>query len=1008
VFLQPEYINIVGKFLSILVLVSLAAGQAFAGLNIVRSSGITLTGADGITLTGADGITLTGADGVLSYRANGITLTGADGITLTGADGATRTGTNGISYTGPNGITLTGADGITLTGADGITLTGADGITLTGADGQRYTLNSVVVRRPNGITLTGADGITLTGADGITLTGADGITLTGADGITLTGADGITLTGADGITLTGADGITLTGADSLTGIDTNGVLVENISPVGITLTGADGITLTGADGITLTGADGITLTGADNAAIASANGLSMGTATGLQSVDPELAKTIDAASDDSNINAVVVYHSAVTEEDLAALRSFGILGGTRFRMLPMVYVTGTKHQLVAISRLARVRSIYGNRTLNFNADPYFKPTGVERVPTDADLRRGGMPISGRGVTVAVLDTGINSQHADLTGRVVQNVKLVDVQSAPATFLSPVPVENVANTDPVSGHGTFVAGVVAGSGANSGGRYNGVAPGARLLGLSAGDANLTSVLAGFDYLLEKGAQYNVKVVNCSFSANSFYDANDPVNVATKMLADRNVAVVVSAGNSGSGNGTLNPYAAAPWVISVGATDQNGVLAPFSSRGNFGGKQPTLVAPGVNVVSLRSLPTLTSAAGLGTADAQRLTVGEMPFYTTASGTSFSAPQVAGAAALMFEANPSLTPAEIKDILARTSTPLPRYFAHESGAGMLNTHAAVIESAYPDRRMGIFRSTLSRNTVTFTTETWQVFGETVYPGIAKSVATSIPANVLQAGITINWGLSANDFGLRVLGSNGAVLGESNYLNLPGLTGRREKVVLRKPGAQTIRSLVSHTTPFGLAQNVYGSVEITRVNYPDYADTNGIEVDTMREIERSVLANVVLPDGKAFHPNWTVSRSEFAATLLRAGLAQQYVARFPMFTDVPDVTTRNFAESVQYGPNGALIFDAPAGGRFQPNSSTTRLVAAVALVRAAGLESAAASTALPLNVADASSIPAQFRGHVAVALQKGFLSLENNRFNPARSLTRLELVRAMNAMLN
>src|SRR5690606_25528442 len=116
--------------------------------------------------------------------------------------------------------------------------------------------------------------------------------------------------------------------------------------------------------------DGITLTGAD----------------GIQSIDPELAVTLNNAADDSSINAVVVYHNGVAQTDLDDLTALGIAGGTKFRMLPMVYVSGTRHQIAAISRLPRVRSIYGNRTLTFDADPYFAPTGITRVAADNDLR----------------------------------------------------------------------------------------------------------------------------------------------------------------------------------------------------------------------------------------------------------------------------------------------------------------------------------------------------------------------------------------------------------------------------------------------------------------------------------------------------------------------------------------------------------------------------------------------------------------------------------------------
>ncbi len=994
------------RIVSLILLLALAANSASAGISVVRSSGITLTGADGIRYVGMNGITLTGADGFLNYRSSGITLTGADGITLTGADGLTSTGSNGSTYTGPNGITLTGADGITLTGADGITLTGADGITLTGADGRQHHADSIVVRRPNGITLTGADGITLTGADGITLTGADGATRVGLNGITLTGADGITLTGADGITLTGADGITLTGADGVTGFGSTGVIFDHTNPTGITLTGADGITLTGADGITLTGADGITLTGADGITLTGADNN-----TGLQSLDPEFAVTLNNTSDDSNLNAVVAYHGSVTDADISTLQQIGIAGGTRMRVLPAVYVTGTKSQLIAVSQLARVRSIYGSRTLTFNSDPYFNPTGIQRVASDTEIREenGGLPVTGRNVTVAVLDTGLNAQHADLGGRVVQNVRLNDLQSAPAGFNYPLPLENLSNTDPVSGHGTFVGGVIAGSGAASAGRFGGIATGTRLLGLSAGDASLVNVLAGFDYLLDRGASYGVRVVNCSFSANTVFDVNDPVNIATKMLTERGVNVVFSAGNSGPGNSTMNPYAVAPWVVGVGATDASGRLAGYSSRGNFGDElqHPALVAPGTNIVSLRSFPTVTGISGIAGADSERLSDADMPYYTTATGTSFSAPQVAGAIALMLEANPSLTPAIVKDILSRTATPLPRYFHHEAGAGMLNTHAAVLEAAFPERHLGAFRSTISRNGIRFTTRTLQTFVQMVFPNVAASSNIAIPQNTVQASINIAWDLSANDFGLKVYDESGVLMGESNYLNLPGITGRREKVVFRNPLAGTMRAAARHSGVAGVAQQVFGSVEITQVEYPTMRDLDTLTPNLAALAERSLLSSVMLPEGRKFRPNTLVTRFDFAESLVRAGFVPQYLAASAMFTDVRDKYSRNAVESLQSNPAGPLFVDSSAGGRFYPHNSTTKLAAAIAYVKAAGLEALTSSTALPPTMTDASAVPTQWRGYVAVALQRGFVKLDGNAFSPSRGITRIELAQSLNTLI-
>jgi len=972
------------KTIGSLMLIVFTFNSVHAGLNIVKSNGITLTGADGITLTGADGITLTGADGFLSYQSNGITLTGVDGIPLVLPNGITLTGVDGSIYTGTNGITLTGADGITLTGADGITLTGADGITLTGADGTTYHADSIVARNPSGITLTGADGITLTGVDGFNRISENGITLTGADGITLTGADGITLTGAD----------------SIIGYNVNGVAFSLLEPNGITLTGADGITLTGADGITLTGADGITLTGVDN----QTNNIS----SGLQSVDAELALKLNQMTDDSNVNAVLAFHQYPTAADLDRLRQIGILGGTLFRVLPMIIVTATRQQLIAASQMPNIRSIYGNRTLTFNSDPYFNKTAVQRVAPDLDLKNKnlGLPVSGRNVTVAVLDTGVNALHPDLAGKVVQNVKLLDLQSVPLGFINPIPLENLPNTDLVSGHGTFVAGIVSGSGGLSGGKYNGVAPGAKILGLSAGDVNLLFVLSGFDYLLDKGANYNTRVVNCSFSANTLYDENDPVNIATKMLTDRNINVVFSAGNSGAGNGTLNPYAVAPWVVSVGATDEKGKLAGFSSRGIFGNRlqNPSIVAPGVNVVSLRSLLTQTGTLGVVAADTNRLTLGELPFYTTASGTSFSAPQVAGTIALMLEANPNLTPKQVKDILQKSATPLPLNYRHEVGAGMLNSYAAVLESAFPTRKTGLFRSVLENKAVEFSTSIAHSFNQTAFPGTVSTTNFSLPENTVQASVTIGWGLSLNDLALKVNNQSGQLQGSSNNLNLTGLTAKREKVNLYNPTSQNFQAVVSHTANIGTAQNYFGLVEVSKVDYPRLNDINSLSSDSRNTILETIRTFIMLPQGKGFRPDSAVSRAEFAETFVRSGTVLQFVAKSQMYSDVRDGYTRSIVESVQSNQSGKLIYDANPGGAFRPDNLTTKLVAAVAFVKAANLESSASSTFLSTNILDYTQIPAEYRGYVAVAIQKGFIKLDGNYFNPNRPLTRLELAQAIN----
>src|SRR5260221_514722 len=336
---------------------------------------------------------------------------------------------------------------------------------------------------------------------GLTIIGSNGITASGADSIDYYGTNGITASGADGILAFGPNGITASGAD------------------GITASGADGITASGADGITISGADSFVQTGV-SAIIAALHAAQ--TQTGLQSVDPELAIVLNKLTDDSNVDAVIVYHHLPTDADIADLQAIGVLGGTRYRALPMISVTTTKRRIAAISHLPAVRSLYSNRTFQWNLEPAARNlTGVERVRRNSDLTisNRGLPISGRGVTVAVLDTGVDGTHADLTGPVVPNLKLADTQSLGVGFTYPVLSTTLPNTDQAYGHGTFVAGVIAGTGQQSGGKYAGVAPGANILGLSAGDASLLFILSGLDYLLVSGSTFNVRVVNCSFSANT---------------------------------------------------------------------------------------------------------------------------------------------------------------------------------------------------------------------------------------------------------------------------------------------------------------------------------------------------------------------------------------------------------------------------------------------------------------------------------------------------------
>src|SRR5437763_562988 len=581
----------------------------------------------------------------------------------------------------------------------GLTIIDSNGITVSGADGILYTnTNGITVSGADGVLAFGPNGITVSGADGITPLGADGITVSGADGITASGADSTIINRADGITVSGADGITVSGADGNT-YRPDSIVIRN--PTGITVSGADNIIATGANGITASGADTRNIAHSDGITVSGADGITVSGADGIVATGPD---------------------------------------GTIFSITPTAI------------------TIIGGDGITVSGADGITVSGVDRVRRATDLTRAnrGLSVSGRGVTVAVLDTGVDGTPADLSGRVVQNIKLADTQSVGVGFNYPLAPSSLPNTDQAYGHGTFVAGVIAGNGQQSGGKYAGVAPNANILGLSAGDASLLFVLSGFDYLMANAAAFNVRVVNCSFSANTVFDVNDPVNIATKMLTDNGVNVVFSAGNTGPGSDSLNPYSVAPWVISTGATDNLGKLADFSSRGEFGSAlfHPTLVATGVNTVSLRTstVAAVTTVEGAAATD-KGLSASELPYYTTGNGTSFSAPQVAGVIALMLEANPNLTPAQVRDILQRTATPLASYYMYEVGAGMLNAQAAVLEAAFSQRRFGGWRGVAYQNQVQFVNSPQQ-FSGSVTPGSSNDSSLAIPSSALLASVQVAWG--------------------------------------------------------------------------------------------------------------------------------------------------------------------------------------------------------------------------------------------------------------
>jgi serine protease AprX len=346
--------------------------------------------------------------------------------------------------------------------------------------------------------------------------------------------------------------------------------------------------------------------------------------------------------------------------------------------------------------------------------PAFSTNERTNVSTGAALARLENSLTGKNIGIAVIDSGYTAYHNDLirtrTGTSPRLAHFRDF-TVPSGNIVVAPVPSDAY-----GHGTHVAGIIAGNGYDSKGARAGIASGARIIALkvldSEGNGYISNVIAAIDYAIEKKSLYNIRVINLSVGAGVFESyANDPLALAARRAVDAGIVVVTAAGNLGQNDegetqfGGITSPGNAPWVLTVGAASHEGTsvrsddhVAGFSSRGptwlNFTAK-PDLLAYGVGIESLAAAGS-TLVAELE----PYLLSGFVPVtkpYLSLSGTSMSAPVVAGTIALMLEANPQLTPNAVKAILQYTAQILPDAHALSQGAGLLNARGAVRLAKY-----------------------------------------------------------------------------------------------------------------------------------------------------------------------------------------------------------------------------------------------------------------------------------------------------------------------
>jgi serine protease AprX len=364
------------------------------------------------------------------------------------------------------------------------------------------------------------------------------------------------------------------------------------------------------------------------------------------------------------------------------IRSLGSVGGQVARVPDTVL-----HKLAALPEVASIsldRPVVGT---------------VERTAATIGARwvAEHLGVDGKGIGIALIDSGVSPWLDGIDyARIVHFADFVNQRT---TLYDDY------------GHGTHVAGIVAGRGDADGAR-RGLAPAADLIVLKAldgaGGGYISSVIAAIDYAIAHRETYNIRVINLSVSAGVYESyLDDPLTLAARRAVDAGIVVVAAAGNFGRNtlaepqSGGIAAPGNAPWVLTVGASTHNGTIdraddevADFSSRGPAAidrTPKPDLVAPGVSIESLAEPSSGLFASHAG-ARRWSATDAVSPSLLSLSGTSMAAPVAAATVALMLQVNPSLTPNAVKAILQFTAETRAGYDHLSQGAGFLNARGAI----------------------------------------------------------------------------------------------------------------------------------------------------------------------------------------------------------------------------------------------------------------------------------------------------------------------------
>ncbi len=770
-------------------------------------------------------------------------------------------------------------------------------------------------------------------------------------------------------------------------------------------------------------------------------------------LSPTLESALATQSLDTDAGLVIISFNTTTglnESHLNTLRGLGITQGFTFQNLGMVAVPATLAQVKSLSTNQSVRSVWSNDRLEYFMEQARMLAGVQRVLTDASFTyaNGGLPVSGKGdFSVMVIDSGIDATHNDLKfgDKVVQNVQVItSTQMSPGTFTPLVTIENVPNTDQSVGHGTHCAGIIGGTGQNSGGRYAGVAPGAKIIGSGLGAGLFViNALGAWEWAVTNQFRYNIRVISNSYGSFAPFNPDDPVNIASRTLYDRNVVIVFAGANSGPSKGTWNRYAKAPWVIGVAMGHKEGGLANGSSRGLPRDDRlsnsdplddydaPTITAPGhgrefaanstkytAAIISTRSTSNVSANGG---ANDQEIPVAFVPFYTQIVGTSMATPFVAGTVALMLDADPNLTPDEIKSIITETATKMPGREEWEVGAGFINAYAAVDKVFNRSKNYGSLNNPAYNVRLEVSgpqpTSFSIPFDPTATPGPTSTNARPFTVeegtNILDVFISTAFAGQTNPVGLVLTDPTGKTY--SSGIGLPQLNAAVRQVLVRNPApgqwimeARGLRGVTTQgvSTPLlptsGVAApgNITGTITKKRITIsPSLGDIQGHA--NQADIELAIINRRMdgFNDG-TFRADAEVTRADFARSLAYNVPLRQQIATSPRFTDISSdlvpfaeaVTARgaglrDFYTAQSSAAPGGLM--SAGGATFNPAASISRLDLAVAFIRALGLDAEAKAKANSTityqgqTVIESAQIPGELRGYVQLAIDKGFLEV-------------------------